>query len=574
VLYAAGMIANHFFYDQHGYFDTASDSKPLLHTWTLSVEEQFYIAAPLLAFGAAWLEKSARLRGLLFGAAVVLLLASLLASIGYTSPTRNPAFFLMPFRAWEFIAGGMVPAFIPLARHLPARLSNFAGTLGLAAIVGSTALYSERLLFPSYLAFVPVAGAVLLITIGLSHPLATANRLLVAAPLRWIGLVSYSWYLWHWPLLSFTRIHHFGNRELGADILTALLAFSLAILTYRWVELPIRKHRPKFGRPLWCTGCSAAVVLGLVGYTAFTLAPTATERAQAEWAKAGLAVPEPIKTWWTVGDPCSFDTLPITKLNDSCIDQPWIKSFGFLMGDSHAMTSFATYQEEARKRNIQLITRVDGSCAPLLQTIMTYKDVPMTSCIDGMRQAIALLAKDLSGKIPFAILKASWTEIYAYPLRRDPPLPGASEDTLSILIDRLHLTIKAFEKIGVKRILIIGPEPILKASSLNCLFRADHFGVSRDVCGARRTDVEGERPIIDALFQAAAGDDNVRVIDSVAALCNDTACPPTDGPHAIYVDGAHLTHSGERKLYQFHRRDFEWTFGDKSSAVSDPGQSP
>jgi peptidoglycan/LPS O-acetylase OafA/YrhL len=147
VLYAAAMIANQFFCDQQGYFNTASDLKPLLHTWTLSVEEQFYLLVQLLAFGTAWIEKASKWRGLglLFAVAIILFLASPLACVEYTSSTRNIAFFLMPFRAWEFIAGGMVPALIPLARRLPAILADLVAALGGIAILVAILAFSERL---------------------------------------------------------------------------------------------------------------------------------------------------------------------------------------------------------------------------------------------------------------------------------------------------------------------------------------------------------------------------------------------------------------------------------------------
>jgi peptidoglycan/LPS O-acetylase OafA/YrhL len=536
VLYATAMAANHFFYDQQGYFDTGSDLKPLLHTWTLSVEEQFYVVAPLLLLALARIETAAKLRGVSLRVAILVFLASLIACVEYTRPSHNPAFFWMPFRAWEFIVGGMIVNLIPLARRLPAPWSGALAAFGLAAVVLSIVAYSDRLLYPSYLAVVPVFGAVMLITAGLVQQQAMIIRLLATRPFVWIGLVSYSWYLWHWPLLSFTRINYYGPHQIGPDILAVTFALMLAIITYRWVERPTRTLRSRSGSNLWLMGSVTALLLGFVGGVDFSFSRIALQRAQAEWAKSAL--PEKTDEWSTYGDACSLDRLPIRKLDPRCIDPPWIKSFGFLMGDSHAMTAFAGYREEMRKLDIQLITRVNGSCPPLLGTLILDRDVPMTSCMDGMTQALSALERELPDRTLFVILKASWTEVFGHPIHRAPPLPGASDDTLSVLTDRLRLTIETFQKMGVQRILIVGPEPLLSNGSLECLFRADHFGESRHICDSTRQSVEqGERPTIDAIFKATENFNEVRVIDAVAALCNEMTCPAVDASGPIYLMG-------------------------------------
>jgi peptidoglycan/LPS O-acetylase OafA/YrhL len=559
VLYAAAMIANQFFYDQQGYFDRASDLKPLLHTWTLSVEEQFYVVVPLLACGAAWIEKASKWRGILFAVAIILFLTSLFGCIEYTSSSRNAAFFLMPFRAWEFIAGGMIPVLIPFARRLPALLADLVAALGGIAILVAIVAFSERLLYPSYLAVLPVMGTVLLIAVGLARPQTTLTRTLSIWPFRLIGLVSYSWYLWHWPLLSFSRIYHFGQRQLGADLLAGAISFVMAGLTYLWIERPIREGRPRSGRPLWFTGSLAAVLLGIVGCAAFAVTPIATQHSQSEWIRSGL--PDPIKVYWTHDDVCSMTYVPITRIDPQCLNQPWIKSFGFLMGDSHAMTAFPTLKEEARKRGIQLITRVDGSCRPLVQTYVSYKGEPLSSCMEGIREAIEVLKKELPGKISFVILKAWWPDMVRFPISRDPPILGAPDDMLSVLVDRLRLTIETFRDMGVQRILIVGPEPKFRSFIPDCVFRADHYGKSREICSVTRRNIETlERPTISALFKAAKGYDYVRVIDAVASLCDDILCLGYDGNDALYSDRAHMSHAGERKLFASHQSDFEWAF--------------
>jgi peptidoglycan/LPS O-acetylase OafA/YrhL len=418
IAYASAMLANHFFYKQQGYFDTAANLKPLLHTWTLSVEEQFYVIVPLLLVGLMWLRRLTKVRGIVIGAAVALFVTSFVACVSYTSPGPNPAFFVMPFRAWEFVAGGLVTVLIPVVRRMTDKWCELAAVAGLLAIVAPIASYGVHLLYPSYYPAVPVVGAVVVIAVGLAQPHVIVTRLLATPIFVGIGLVSYSWYLWHWPLLSFARIYDFGPLQTNVNLLAAGVSFLLAVATYLRVEQPVRHHRPRSGARLWMAGSAAGVTLGLVGWAGYMLDHIAAQHSEAQWAAYGL--PQPMKVWLTEGEACSLKNLPITNIPAQCANQPWIESFALLMGDSHAMTAFPTYQEEARQHGIQLLTRVDGSCLPLLHTRATHKGVPMTSCHDGMRQAVDML-KRLPGKLPFVILKAGWTGLFDFPISPERP---------------------------------------------------------------------------------------------------------------------------------------------------------
>src|SRR5215831_10537454 len=186
VAYASAMIANYFFYAQQGYFDTAANLKPLLHTWTLSVEEQFYVVAPLLLVALFWVQMVTK-RPAIFVASTVVLGASLAMCIFSTAPEKNAAFYLMQYRAWEFVAGGLVVAIVPLVRRAPRECCELGAVIGLAAIAGPLTVY----------------------------------RVLATFPFVAIGLISYSWYLWHWPLLSFARIYGFGPHQIRANFLAA-----------------------------------------------------------------------------------------------------------------------------------------------------------------------------------------------------------------------------------------------------------------------------------------------------------------------------------------------------------------
>jgi peptidoglycan/LPS O-acetylase OafA/YrhL len=240
---SALMVANHQFLYEQGYFDTRSELKPLLHLWTLSVEEQFYAVAPILIVLAAWaaLRRTIEFRSLWLRVAGALALVSLAGCILFTLQNRNIAFFVMPFRGWEFLAGGAIGLaerkFLKTGPGWP----NLIAMLGTAALIAAIVFFSPRLSYPSAWVLLPVAGAVAIILAGTASPESPIIRLLAMPPLLGIGVVSYGWYLWHWPLLAFLRLDRFGAASTAGAAAIAGIAFCLAVAMYLLVERPLRR---------------------------------------------------------------------------------------------------------------------------------------------------------------------------------------------------------------------------------------------------------------------------------------------------------------------------------------------
>ena len=230
------MLINHLFLGQQGYFDTASDTKPLLHLWSLAVEEQFYLAAPCVLACLWWLPRwvnRPKLREhLLFWTALAVLAGSFAGCVMLTEVgERNYAFYLAILRAWEFVAGGAVGVLLPLACRLSRQAQVLLAATGLAAIVGAAVFYQPDTIYPSWRAAIPVLGAVAVILSGLADPKTPAIRLLASPPMVWLGLISYSWYLWHWPLLAFARAQNFGGRDFATDMALGFVSLCLAATT-------------------------------------------------------------------------------------------------------------------------------------------------------------------------------------------------------------------------------------------------------------------------------------------------------------------------------------------------------
>lgn len=253
------------------YFARGATVNPLLHTWSLSAEEQFYLVYPgLLALAlAAALRQDRRTRvplvviGIGTMASAALLLAATYAPhmVGAAGRLLSP-FYSSPTRAWEFGTGALVA----LAADGVQRSSNAArlsaGFVGAGLVLGTAFAIDEHTLFPGFVVFVPVAGASLMLASGIGQP-HLLSRSLGAAPLVWIGDISYSWYLWHWPAIVFGRLVFPGLRWI--PLAGAIVSLVLGALSFRFLENPVRNARELGGRRLFglaglATG--TAVLLG------------------------------------------------------------------------------------------------------------------------------------------------------------------------------------------------------------------------------------------------------------------------------------------------------------------------
>ncbi len=244
-VFLAAFIANFYYYLGTGYFAGPSEEKPLLHTWSLAVEEQFYFVIPILLLGLFRSPRLRRRRALLlvFG---IGFLVSLLISISWVTKHPAASFFLLPSRAWELLMGSLV-ALLP-SNAIPSN-RNFreaASYLGLGGILIPCFFYDKHVLFPGVAAIPPCLGTALIIWsngVGKTRgDLTSLGRLL---SLRWvvfIGLISYSLYLWHWPLVAYTNYWSLKPTPLFWKWLIVLLSFILAVFSWKYVETPFRRR--------------------------------------------------------------------------------------------------------------------------------------------------------------------------------------------------------------------------------------------------------------------------------------------------------------------------------------------
>jgi peptidoglycan/LPS O-acetylase OafA/YrhL len=503
VFASAAFFANIALLLQSGYFDIESAHKPLLHLWSLGIEEQFYLFWPLI------LMLGARLRLSVLATAGVIALASLALNVALIGSNPVATFYLPFTRAWELLAGAALACgFSQISQA--SRASNWRASAGLLLIVVAAGVLDTSRAFPGWWAVLPVAGGVLL----LSAPAAWLCRAVLASrPMVWIGLISYPLYLWHWPLLVFFAIIKFEPLTPGERELILLASALLAWLTYRLVETPLR-----FGRPsaLKIAGLCAGMVLvaaagGVVvegrGFD-FRLPPEIREMAD---------VPTQASQWRV--HECLLDLSHERSFAESCVDRgrrPLI----LLWGDSTAGALMPGLRQAQQTRDFGIAQFTSSSCIPALNT-----DVAGEPQCREINDNVLSLARQIRPDI--VLLHSTWDRY----------------------LDGVAATVTALKKQTGARVVVLGSVPWWKRGLPNEVLRYYmlHHRLIPQRSGGAESDGSGA-----ALREKLVplGAEFISVWD---VMCNADGCLTRVGDSAKDIaasDPVHLTEKASQFLLQ------------------------
>lgn len=394
VLYSIFFASNIYFANNSGYFETDTQNNPLLHTWSLSIEEQFYILLPAIFLCLRRISKQWHFPVLATGT-----LASLAASFFITKSSPDAAYYNLSTRAWELGIGSLLGIF-----HRPiqsSKTNNMLGLAGIACIIFSTSQYSKYTEFPGIAALVPTLGAAALIASGSSSSSNTITaRLLGTMPFRWIGKISYSMYLWHWPILVFARTNGFTEKK------HALIAIGIctliSYLSWRHIEQPFRlgnratSPRRVVGAGLTCMGLTSCFALASVPVNATLLPTTAQALKFASFDKtpSTSAMREGICFLTSKFNDLSYFDI------DRCLTEPSTQPKRILViGDSHAAHLYDAIRSTNPTNGVLQATA--SGCLP-------------TAELTGEKRCIALLNFILKEFLPFnrmdvILISGRWT---------------------------------------------------------------------------------------------------------------------------------------------------------------------
>ena len=506
-LAAIFFASNLWFFTDTGYFAGGADVKPLLHTWSLAVEEQFYIGFPLLLMLVARFAPHWRNR-LIWTIA----LASLALCVAMRRDMSGFAFYLPPTRAWELLAGALLAlGAVPPVR--PGLLREMLGWGGIAAIALAVGGYSPQTPFPGIAALLPVTGAALLIHCA---PGGSAGRLLGLPPLVGIGLISYSLYLWHWPLIVLTEYATDMALAGTARIAVILAAFALAILSWRFVERPFRDGRRFPAARIFTLTATAMGLLAALSLALLAAGPWPS-RFSAESLRMAAGKQDFSPDRLRCHDTAMRAATP-------CILGAKARPDALLWGDSHGVELAYALSLQARREDRALIERTSSSCPPVLD----YETADPRCAIANRATFDAIRADPAIRQV---YLAAFWAN-------------GRFDDPA--FVARLDRTIAAIRSLG-REIVVIGPVPPQPFDVPRRLAHLARAGQPLDGQGTTRADVEARTVQLRALFARWAGR-GVRVIDPVAALCGSGRCALERDGRPLYFDSHHLSVAGARQV--------------------------
>jgi peptidoglycan/LPS O-acetylase OafA/YrhL len=539
-------VSNNTYRKESGYFDVLSHEKWLLHTWSLSVEWQFYLILPVFLY-VAWLIN--KKRRWLFSVVFVVFLYSLVSCILKTNEAPTKAFYMIKYRYWEMLAGGLVYF---LSDFLRDKISRGAGTVVYVASILGVLLpvffVTSESHWPGYLALIPVLGAAAFILVNRSDLAVVNNKAVV-----WVGERSYSIYLWHWPavvLLDYFQL-------LSSIYLVAfgvLGSFVVAELSYRLIENPFRKRRNSV---VWVV--PAIVLLASVGVCAMALGVIKLK------GLPDRVDPVVVKLAAEKGN--------IDKGKSNCIygenpaQGPLSCEYGkgeikaVVLGDSHAIAIASAVQAALPERSGKILLWSRAAC-PFIKGVTAKIDQDCNDFVSWVLENI----KSVPSNVPVILIQRSSLYVMGAnegvvgtgkvkpPIYFDQPYDYPAPEFLAQF--RQHTLDTLCEVSKSRKLYWMKPTPELKIGVPQVMARAKMRNMDKRVF-VSLAEYNERSQFVFSLMNDAKKDCGVQMLDPLPYLCDDKACYGDRDGWPVYFDDDHLSASGNKLLIPMFQRVFE-----------------
>ena len=538
----------HFASQSVDYFAQGAEPSPVQHLWSLAIEEQFYLVWPTLLLAVTWLwrRRGGAVRPVLWFTVAAILVGSLVIGIQLTGDQPNAAYFSTFGRAWELALGAAL-ALLGAVR-LPGAVAALLGWAGLAAIALSVLAFDAGTPFPGTAALLPTLGTAALILAG-SSVYATARaapaRLLSLPPVRYVGRISYSWYLWHWPAIVFATVI-WGPLSLVAALAVTAASWVPTALTHRWVEEPCRRSKslvafPRRGLAFGAACMAVAVVAGVMLSSlqpSLGTAPLAEVKGAAALdeqttpQQSATAVrPNPLQAREDrsrmYSDGCLVGTTG-TKSNKCVYGDPDGKRTMVLFGDSHAMQYFPAMEELSREHGWRLVALAKAECTPGETEVLSITTGSEYGECETWRERALQRIETMGPKT--TVIMSGATDYT--PVATDDGGSGARARAATLEAGYVA-TLTRLHRAGLQTAVIKDP-PAAESDVPSCV--SQELG-NLESCAFRR--VRDENREYDA--RAARTTDGAHLIDVTGEICPDDVCRAVIGNALVYRDKSHLS---------------------------------
>lgn len=543
----AGYVENFVLWNEAGYFDHASIDKTLLHLWSLAVEEQFYIAWPLLLWVISRRRWPLLTSIALIGLATFVLNVALVFNGHVTQAFYSPA-----SRTWELMTG----AWLAVAhRHgLPwlSRWADVQSWAGMALIAAGLMLVSPASAFPGFWALLPVLGTGLIVNGGPNTFL--NGRLLSWRPAVWIGLISYPLYLWHWALLSLVVIV-FGNSDPAfrrtSRVVLLLVSLLLAWLTYRYLEIPVRRSRRTF-TAVSLTG--AVAVLGVAGLAIFLASGAPDRPATFVSAKAERYVRSMQLGALADSRDCFNPQTKMTMLQKQrradYLPEQWYCELGetrssaviLVYGDSHARAMIPALDKYGKSAKVKITFASIGSCLPLTG-ISVSTDYP-----DACHE-LSLKATHFASEVrPKAVVLIEAWASYIAEGKIHAQSAATGKPALRIALSE---TLAFYQELGIPMVLMEdNPNQRTPVPKASIRFAVDPSDQTLNASAVTRLGYKQQQAGVNSILKSAASRYPLASVLEVGdALCGTAICPWARNHEFLYYDSGHLSEAGALQVY-------------------------